>query len=330
MGGRFDLTRSQALLLHPDARALAPAMVDDLIASCGDAVRLLPEGSRRPWVQDYCPLIVRADDGRLKQLTFISPHAGESRFFFEDLDADVVPLRLIMRGGGICLCGDNVFISRALADQNRVWPRGDEARERYRRGQFEPRTLEQVVGVFGDALDVDGAHIQLIAPMPGERTGHLTPVMRPLPDGRVVVPELTEEAFAQISYAHEIGVGRLVQTYLDVKAAELEGLGRTVVRLPMLPPIDLSRTPERPEGWVGDVHSTAAAALVAVGDVRRAYLPTFDDDAFPPGYKKLKAELLEACHGFYAEAGFEPILVDATAVAREGGSLPRLIGTVPA
>ena len=330
VAGRFDFTVSRALVLHPEARRLAPKLVDDLVASCGDAIRMLPERRRSPWVQDYCPLIVRGRSGQLTQLTFLSPRADESRFFFEDLEATVTPLKLIMRGGGICLSGDHVFVSRALAENNRVWPRDAKLVERYQANGFAPRTLEEVVGLLSDTLDVNGSCIRLINPMPGERTGHLTPIIRPLPDGRIVLPELREDAFDQIGFAHEIGIGRLAQTYLDVQAAELEQLGHRVVRLPMLPPIDLSKTPTRPEGWVGHVHSTAEAALVITNDVQRAYLPSFDDRTFPEGYRKLKAEILEVSQDFYADNGFEPLVIDSTDVARAGGAVPRLIGRVPA
>lgn len=329
-GGSLPKVGEQrGIIFHPAARELAPELVDKAVAVFGDRVLFLPDEPRRPFVQDYFPLVVKDPEGGLRQVTTLSLVKHESRFHFADLDARVTHLPLLLDGGSLLLTEQVAFVSEAAVANNRVWPRDKEARARLERGGFQPGSADEVREKVAAALGCASEQVRLLPPMPGELSGHLTTWLRALPGGRLVVPELTEEAFEEIAYAHEVGIGRLVQTFLDVQSADLEHQGFEVVRLPMLPPVDLDRV-DRPEGWAGRVHSATSAAAFDIGGEKAVFLPTFQTDVFPAGYVALKNRILDEWKAFYEDLGFAAHLVDATGAAQAGGSLPRLVGALPA
>jgi hypothetical protein len=118
----------------------------------------------------------------------------------------------------------------------------------------------------------------------------------------------------------------LVQTFLDVQVADLESRDVEVRRLPMMPPVDLERVPERPESWSGTFVSPTDSLLLDVDGVAVAFCPLFDEERFPPGYRALAKDQRARWRAMFTGSGREVVFVDVAALTRRDADLRSLLG----
>jgi len=165
----------------------------------------------------------------------------------------------------------------------------------------------------------------LLPPMPGDRQRSPTTFLLGLEGRTALVPELEQDAFDAIGLVHERSLGRLVQTFLDVQVADLEARDLEVRRLPMMPPVDLERVPERPESWVGTFISPTDSLLVDIDDASLAFCPSFDEERFPATYRELAKAQRSRWRELFEVEGREVIFVDVGALTRRGSGLLSLV-----
>ena len=240
-------------------------------------------------------------------------HRGEERAFIRDLspmpifrgkeEPDWVALPRSVQGGDVIVTEEPVFVA------NRGW-------------DSTPLKL-------AEALEIDPTRVQVLPRMPGEASGHLDVYLLALPRDRVVIPEIPEAALAAIGYAHEVAVGRLVQTFLDERAEALAAQGLLVDRLPMMPPIHLKAARDRPEGWAGVAVSPTNTPLLHIGDKKIAFIPAYPSAGFGEAYRAQAEANMATWSAYFEQLGYSTQLVDATGVVDAGGNLTRVYVAEP-
>lgn len=169
-----------------------------------------------------------------------------------------------------------------------------------------------------------------LPPMPGDHARRADAIVLPRDATHVVVPEVDEDAFEVVKLAHEVALGRLVQTFLDLQAAALAARGLAVSRLPTMPPIYLEKDLERPEGWAGIWLSPTQALTGCVEDRPFAILPRFLSEEFPRLYRGVYGTHLARWSSFFAREGFAVHTVDVELLVRSFRPLCRLARVLPA
>jgi hypothetical protein len=288
---------SARVFVHPRARRLAGELVSALEASGVEIALGDIEGDDAVWTRDYTPM--RPRDGRAPPVAF-APQ-GERAQWLRGMGARVVDLPL--RAGQLFETDERLFVAAGVLD-------------------------EAGRALLGAAFGRPTSEVAELEPLPAERTGALDAFLSSLPGGEVVVPELDQSAFDAIGLVHEVALGRLVQTALDVRASDVAPADRSL-RLPMVPPLDLERADDRPESWLGVTYSPTQGVWWTAGDMKVCVLPTFDASRFPEPYRQTRAEYESAWRSAFEERGYEVLFCDAEPAVREGGSLRRLIGFAP-
>lgn len=321
------------LHVHAAADGIAPGLVSTLRRICGPALRVLDEpgpASRGDFVfvGDRAPVLLRGPLGG-ELVSFLSASVGPTPYVRVDAwtgcPTRVVPL-LLERGAIVCT-GERLLVSEAVLAQNQR-PPCDVDRERLRAFGWFPRSPEVVKALLAEGLGRPRRDFLFVPAMPGDASAQVATWALALGE-RLIVPEIEQAAFDVIGLVHEVALGRLVQTFLDVQAAQLESRGFVVERLPMMPPTDLVRAPHREESWLGAFSSPTSAVLLELHGRRTALLPRPSSAGFSAGYEAVLSRVLEAWQRRFERAGFEVVFVDDTGVKARGGSLRRLVATFP-
>lgn len=313
--------------VHRAADALVPGLLAALASSCGRALRVLSGSCDDVFLGDRAPLAVRRVDGG-GLVRFLSPSGMEPWSFLDDgpgPSESVVPL-LLERGAILCT-GERLLVSDAALERNQR-PPDDGAGERLRALGWRPRSPEVVKALLAEGLGRPRRDFVFVPAMPGDATAHVCSWVLSLEEA-LVVPELDQEAFDAIGLVHEVALGRLVQTFLDVQAAALEERGFVVERLPMMPPTNLVRAQHRDESWLGVCSSPTGGVLLDVDGRRTALLPRPSAEGFPGAYRAALARALDAWRARFERAGFDVVFLDDEGVKARGGSLRRLVATFP-
>lgn len=167
---------------------------------------------------------------------------------------------------------------------------------------------------------------QPLPPIPGDATARLSTWLRAVP-GALLVPEIDESGFEVIGLQHELGLGRLVQTFLDVEAARLASRGAVVHRIPMLPPTDLLRDSKRSEAWTGTFVTPTQSLLIQTASGVVVFLPQRPLDRFPATYARRALDCREAQKDVLAGLGFRAEFVDEAPIFDAGGLLSVVAGS---
>lgn len=183
---------------------------------------------------------------------------------------------------------------------------------------------------FGDrgwavAHRAEGAEQPLPA-IPGDVTARLSTWLRAVPGG-LLVPEIAEAGFEVIGLQHELGLGRLVQTFLDVEAARLSSRGAVVHRIPMLPPTDLVRDAKRPEAWTATFVTPTQSLLLQTSDGVVAILPQRSLERFPATYARRALDCRDEQKAAFASMGMRAVFVDEAPIFDAGGLLSVVAGS---
>jgi len=296
LGQRSRLARGARVVVDAEARALVPGLVDALRSLASD--------------------VAIVDDGRALDAVIVDGPSGPGVVVddvgdaaSENAGAAVLSLPVLGRATGVSgrfvTGGADVF---CVADPAR--PPVDEA-------------LRALVAPSPRAL------VELPA-MPGDRARRADAIVLPRDGAHVVVPEVDEGAFEVVKLPHEVALGRLVQTFLDVRAAALASRGLTVSRLPTMPPVYLEKDADRAEGWVGTWLSPTQALTGSVGDKPFAILPRFMSEEFPRLYRGVYGTHLARWSAFFAREGFTVHTVDVELLVRSFRPLCRLARVLPA
>ena len=161
---------------------------------------------------------------------------------------------------------------------------------------------------------------------PGDGRGRLSTWMRPVPGG-ALVPELMQSGFDVIGLQHEVGLGRLIQTFFDVETTRLQARGVRVTRIPMLPPTDLVRDVQRPESWIAEYTSPTESVLVTHAGGMTAFLPCRALERFPARYGAAAVDIQRAQSRVFEDLGIATKFVQVDSILDEGGLPSLLTGT---
>lgn len=315
--------------VHAEVEHLAPRLLTTLRALAGGALRVVDElPPDALFLFDHAPLPVRTAEGGAL-IRFLSSARGGAPYPIPEAwrGGPTAPVPLLMGRGSLVCAGGRLLVSEAVLEQNQRSP-DDVDREVLRALGFRPRAPEVVKALLAEGLGRPRRDFVFLPLMPGDAAAQVTSWLLPLGDV-LVVPEIGQEAFEVIGLVHEVALGRLVQTFLDVRAAELQRRGFCVERLPMMPPTHLVRAPHREESWVGACSSPTSAVLLDIEGRRTALLPRASAAGFPDGYRAVLTRALEVWRARFTRAGFDVVFIDDGEVKERGGSLRRLVATFP-
>lgn len=319
--------------VHAAADRIVPGLIEALRRACGAALRVLEEPDveeleRHVFVRDRAPLLVRRPQGG-ELVSFLCPSRGRAPYpeveAWSPGSSRVVPL-LLERGAIVCT-GEHLLVSEAVLEQNQRPPH-EADRDRLRALGWLPRAPEVVKALLAEGLARPRRDFVFVPTMPGDAAGQVSTWALSLGDV-LLIPEIDQAAFDVIGLVHEVGLGRLVQTFLDVQAAALQSRGFIVERLPMMPPTDLVRAQHREESWLGACSSPTSAVLLDVGGRRAALLPRPSAEGFSARYRAVLERTLDAWQRRFESAGFEVVFVDDAGVREHRGCLRRLVATFP-
>lgn len=336
--------RAVSVEVHLDARAasLAPMLTSSLKALCGEHLRVLDglahdndvaavgQVAQQQFPYERSPLPVRTGAGEAVLVSFLPLRSPGAPYpvveAWREQTAEVVPL-LLDRSALVC-AGERLLVSEAVLDVNQRLPDDADA-DALRALGWRPRSVEVVKALLAEGLKRPRRDFLFVPAMPGDAAAHVSSWLLSFDDG-LIVPEIDQAAFDAIGLVHEVALGRLVQTFLDVQAAELEKRGFAVERVPMMPPTHLVRAQHRGESWVGRCSSPTNGVLLDAFGKRTAYLPRPSSEGFPEGYQEVLAHALDAWRARFTRAGYEVVFVDDEPVKARGGCLRQLVASFPA
>lgn len=329
-GPMADRAPAVEVHVHPHVGQLAPVLFSSLQSLCGDRLKVLQElPSDAVLVEGRAPFAVRAPHGPslVQCLSAVALDAA-----YPDVEAwegqgrERLPL-LLERESVVCTDA-RLLVSEAVLEENARAPKAAVAVALRALG-WRPRPVEVVKALLAEGLKRARRDFVFLPPMPGDASPHLSAWLLPL-DGGLVVPEIDQAAFDAIGLLHELALGRLVQTFLDVQAAELEAKGFVVERLPMMPPTHLVRDEQRGESWVGRCASPTTSVLLEVDGRRMAFLPRPSAEEFPESYRAVLHDAIEAWRAGFERHRYEVVFVDDGPVKERGGCLRQLVAAFPA
>jgi len=294
LGLRPRLWPGSRVVVGSAARSLVPGLVDLLRAHVSQVV-VIDEDIALP------THFVRRD-GRDHVVLDDNPN---SRALSKTLDLDALTLTTSCTAGQLVSMGTYVFVVDRL---------------------HAHVSSESAADALTGGLE---RHLAPLPPLPGDGEMCIDAYLLPLDEHRVVVPEIDDGAFEIVKLAHEVALGRLVQTFLDLRAAELGSRGFVVVRLPAMPPIYLQRTTTRAEGWTGTFLSPTQALVAVVENQRLVVLPRFQSEEFPLLYRGVFGTHLARWTTFFESEGFVVKNVDVELLVQQFRPLSRLAVVVP-
>ncbi len=326
-----DRTAAVEVHLHPQAARLAPSLVESLKALCGDRLHVLDGvSSDAAFPFDRAPLPIHSAHGPAL-VSFLSGTPSSLEPYPEVASwcgrpHEEVPL-LLDRGALIC-AAERVLVSEVVLERNQRAPDGCDVEGLRARG-WRPRSSEVVRALLAEGLNRPRRDFHFVPTMPGDADAHAASWLLAL-DGKLVVPEIEQAAFDAIGLAHELALGRLVQTFLDVQAAALEAKGFGVERLPMMPPTNLVRAQHRDESWIGRCSSPTGGVLLELCGQRKALLPRPSAEGFPVRYRAALGHALEVWRARFEQSGYEVLFIEDAPLIERGGSLRQLVASFPA
>jgi hypothetical protein len=294
-GLRPRLWPGERVVVGNAARALVPGLVDLLKSHVSDVVVIDDDIA--------LPTMVVRQDGTDRLMMGVDD--APSRALSLAVGLDALAIRTECGAGQTLSMGSHVFVAAHL---------------------HAHVTSGDVAGALrGGAL----RQVSSLPPLPSDAELSIDAYLLALDDERVVVPEIDESAFEVVKLAHEVALGRLVQTFLDMRAAELDAMGLVVVRLPAMPPIYLQRTTTRAEGWTGTFLTPTQALVAVVEEKRLVVLPRFQSEPFPLLYRGVFGRHLARWTTFFESEGYVVKTIDAELLVQKFRPLNRLAVVVP-
>lgn len=364
-----DYAPLAAVWTHPQLDSIAPALapaldraigrrhrVEDYAPSTADGLDLeddwreasvdeldpdadlAAEDNTLVWMRDYQPIYVRRPDGTLTWLRYL--HENPNRQAYLPIDDDPGPfaservqklgtpvahLPLLHENGNLVVAGRYVFLTDLVLEDNTL---AFESTHLDRSG-FVPLTPEQVVATLARAFWREPGDIIVLPRMPGEETGHVDLFLMPISDKTVVVPQIRDEAIERGGPAVDATHAREVQRFLDDIAWRVARLDLAVVRLPMVPPLELPAV-DGEETIDTVVYSPANGLLLRTEIDAQVLVPAVDLRATAPGLAPLQRRYEQEWIRTFARHGWWARRVDATRLGRFLGLFRCVSQVVPA
>jgi hypothetical protein len=230
------------------------------------------------WMRDYQPIFVRAADGSLEALTYLSlnPNRSGRAVLAEPARLSTRVLPILHENGNLVTNGRKVFVTDRLIDDNDEWI---DAPHLLRAG-YRPRGRGELIRLLAAALRRQIEDVIVLPQMPYESTGHADVFLLALAPDTFVVPSIEPSALARSSgRAHDIG--QVIRVFLDEQAEHVASLGFEVIRAPMLAPGLLVQGDDDADTFELLLYTPANTLLVTLLGRRVALYPSFarPDDA---------------------------------------------------
>jgi hypothetical protein len=306
------------------------------------------------WLRDYAPMRVRLPDGKLRLVAALSPFEKRSGVFFGDgprgasSPAEEQPgqhfhrsphqpvisigsapgswaehhlLPLVLEQGNVRSVGGKLIVTdKVLSDNAKDWQGEHGLHHLGRQSGYRPRSRDEIVALLAEAYQVNEADVLIVPSMPAERTAHADMFLLPLDDHTVVIPEIRDEVFSVVGYAHEQELAKRLRAFLNDTAARMpEGI--VVKRLPMMPGVFLEPAP-RPEGYTALMATPTQSTLFCVDvdgvPTKHAFVPT-QQYGFGDAYQLMADRYVDEACALFDEFGFSAKRYDAKDLLQKRG-----------
>ncbi len=241
---------------------------------------------------------------------------------------EVRSLPILMTGGSVVSSGGYLFIGEKVLTDNRLDyaplreklkvsglrpPQVSSFTDAFLKAGYHARNADETLDEIARVTGIPRDRIVVMPWMPGSRSGSLDSYLATLDDGNLAIPYVPQELIDQLTLPHERDFALRLNTWLDERSRQIQESTSAhpdqahVVRLPMLPPRQLSQSQLSALGWDATFPSTVDWAV----DGHRIFVPAFSDiesEFTAESMKRFRSEIrtkLQA-HGFttvFAEAG---------------------------
>lgn len=296
------------------------------------------------WMRDYQPLFIRDAGGSLLALRYLSENRNRAGYLqgTESLAVRVLPI--LHENGNLVATRRYVFFAETLFENNAV--QLDDPRLLAQ--GYRPRQREELLKLLSHALRRPVEQLIALPAMPHEATGHIDLFLLPLDDETVMVPSI-EVGAPDLGRVPSDGIiAEDIRRFLDERAAQLQALGLTVDRFPMMPPMleDFSGEDET-AGGEGDeedeqaeaaeepepdllVFTPANSLLINLDGRRLAIVPGFTRFTDNPQHVAVFARYERQWQQGLRARGWEPHMVDSSELVNHLGLLRCVTAVTPA
>jgi hypothetical protein len=295
------------------------------------------------WTRDYVPAFVRRADGRLKVVRYLSQNPNRS-FYLQMVSPrarhplyDVLTpnaarpaalletLPLIHENGNLVTNGTTLFLTNRVFQENAIPPPDPHLPSQ----GFRMRGPDDIVAELARVFERSKNDVVVLPTLPGERTGHIDLFLMALDRRTLLVPSVPPEAMAVADGPMEREMGMATAGFLDQTANALRSLGFDVVRLPMLAPV-MTPSYDGVPGHVDPLFITPTNTLLLRTDKRAvAVMSSFSVPGRTPAFLAVQKRFEKKWSEFFRGRGWEPRLLDATAIARRGGLYRCVTAPIP-
>jgi hypothetical protein len=241
------------------------------------------------WMRDFAPVYVRHPEGvvvweplveRAIRRAFrgrATPARPSGVVAAEQPAVAARRLPLVLEGGNLVSTGKWAFLTEAVYDDNaRELDLEDEEDRLLKAAGYTIRSAPEVHKLLTEMLALPAERVVVLPRMPGEATGHVDLFVLALGPNMVMVPSIDEEVALSIEAPDALAAAWDARLHLEEVASELFERGVSVVRWPMLPPLELPNVDDEEEDPTSTVFLSPANLVLYDGPAgRHALLPSF-------------------------------------------------------